>query len=336
MINSAKKSSAKEVRILIVAGCKIAYTPVVKAYISYAQQNNCKIDIIEYKNFKRLNFIASAFSKAFRKQYTKIVCIYNQSLPVLVILSWISSKNLVYWKLESHKLFDDWSIAINLQLLEYLVKRSSVELIVPTHHRAKIQFPRFNSTSILPNAPIKPYICDNRCPRLFNRAKINLIFYGNINNKEEVFLNEWISFCERSPDYYLTVIGENGSDTDKITWLGRLNHDCLIEKLCNYKKFTFSLVGYRATNQNNKFAAPNKLIESLACGLPVIGHVDNLYVAELIKQYQCGLLIDFTEIDPFILDVTPERYDELVLGASHAANSLCLSNTVSSTTIRCT
>lgn len=335
MINPARKSCARDVRILIVAGCKIAYTPVVKAYITYAQQNNCKIDVIEYKNFKRLSFIAAAFSKAFRKQYTKIVCIYNQSLPVLVILSWISSKPLIYWKLESHKLFDNWSIAVNLQLLEYLAKRNSVELIVPTRHRAVIQVPKFNSIGILPNAPIKPYIQNNTYSRLFNRAKINLVLYGTINNKEEVFLNEWVSFCEQSPDYYLTVIGENGSDTDKTTWLGRLNHDCLIEKLCNYNKFTFSLVGYRATHQNNEFAAPNKLIESLACGLPVIGHVDNLYVAELIKQYQCGLLIDFTKIDTFTLDVTPEKYDELVLGALNAANSLCLSTTVSSTAIKC-
>jgi glycosyltransferase involved in cell wall biosynthesis len=335
LINPARKFCARDVRILIVAGCKIAYTPVVKAYITYVQQNNCKIDVIEYKNFKRLSFIASAFSKAFRKQYTKIICIYNQSLPVLLILSWISSKPLVYWKLESHRLFDNWSIAVNLQLLEYLVKRNSVELIVPTRHRAIIQVPKFNSVGILPNAPIEPYIQNKTCSRLFNRAKINLVLYGTINNKEEVFLNEWVNFCEQSPDYYLTVIGENGTDTDKITWLGRLNHDCLIEKLCDYNKFTFSLVGYRATHQNNEFAAPNKLIESLACGLPVIGHVDNLYVAELIKQYQCGLLIDFTKIDTFTLDVTPEKYDELVLGALNAAHSLCLSTTVSSTAIRC-
>lgn len=328
-------SDKEPIRILVIAGCAVAYTPVVKAYISYAQGNNCQVDVIEYKNFRRTRFVVDAFYRLFTKKYSKIVCVNHQSLPILLLLSWLSSKPLVFWKLESYKLFENWSIALNLQLLEYILNRDSVSLIVPTSFRAKIQAPRFDHTYILPNAPISPYIKNDTALRKFHPENIKLVLYGTIHRNESVFLNEWVDFCERTSNCELTVIGKNGLATHRVSWRGKLKHDLLIDELCDHNKFTFSLVGYQAIGQNNKYAAPNKLIESLACGLPVIGHADNPYIVDLIDQYGCGLVVDFGKLDTFALDLSHEKYAELAQAAINTAKHLCLSNTVLSTPLRC-
>lgn len=323
------------IRMLIIAGCTIEYTPVVKSYIRYAQENNCKVDTVEYKNFKRVHFIVNAFWKIITNKYSRIICVNNQSLPNLFFLSWLSSKRLIFWKLESGKLLENWSVAHNIQILEFILNRKSVALILPTTLRAKIQVPKFHFTYILPNAPIKTYITKADSLRELNSENIKLILYGTINENNNVFLNEWINFCERSPYCELTIIGKNGLNSKRVNWRGKLKHDLLIDELSDHKKFNFSLVGYRPTSLNNKYAAPNKLIESLACGLPVIGHVENPYVVDLINQYECGLVADFGKLDTFVIDISHEQYTKLVKGANNAASRLCLSSAVLTTPLRC-
>ena len=325
--NDSKNKNAEGSCILIVAGCMIAYTPVVNAYISYARENKTQVDVVEYKNFKRISFIVAALEKIFKKKYKKIVCINNQSLPILFICSWMFSKQLVYWKLESNKPFEDWSLALKLQLLEYLLNRKVVSLIVPTPQREQIQVPKFESTYILPNAPVRPFI-NSEIAREFCPENINLVLYGSINNDDDVYLNEWVIYCEKSKNCNLTVIGKIKQNTPKVSWYRKLRHELLINQLIDPEKFNFSIVGYHGKSLNNIYAAPNKLLESLSCGLPIIGHLGNPYVANLIGQYQCGLLADFSSLDMFVLNLTHEQYFNMVINALRAASFLCLSRSV--------
>ena len=335
MNNMLKLTNNDHLKVLIVAGCEIEFTPVVKSYIKYAKENNYDVDTVEYKNYKRAQFIIHTFFKIIRKKYSKIICVNHQSLPIIFVLSWLSSSRIFFWKLESYKLFENMSIALNLQLLEFLLNRRSVTLLLPTTIRAKIQFPKYHLTYVLPNAPIRPYSKKSYSSRKLNHEKINLVIYGTINKDNSIFLNEWISFCKKFNNYNLTVIGKNGFDANGVNWKGKLKHDLLINELTDHKKFNFSLVGYRATSQNNKYAAPNKLLESLACGLPVIGHAENQYVVDLISEYECGLIVNFENLDSFVIDISQEQYEKLIKGANNAADRLCLSNAVLDTPLRC-
>lgn len=320
------KSNSK--RLLIVAGCLIPYTPVVKGYIEYIRESGWQVDVVEYTNFRKVQFIINALVKTFKNRYSKVICVNNQSLPIVLILSWLSKNELVYWKLESYKLFENWSIALNLQLLEWLLKRKAVSLVVPTIQRSRIQAPIYNSTFILPNAPVKPYFAGHRN---LDHERISLVLYGNINKEDNIFVNEWVKYCEANVNTALTIIGKDGTNQDRISWLPKISHEQLIIELCKQDRFHFSIVGYRPININQLYSAPNKLIESLSCGLPVIGHIHNPYIFDLIKHYRCGLLCDFNKLNELIIDIDPERYFELVRGSINASKDLCLTNSLKST-----
>lgn len=328
-------TDSKSDHILLIAGCIVAYTPVVNAYLSYAREMDCQVDVVEYKNFKRLRFIFDAIAKSFTRKYTKIICVNHQSLPILLLLSWLTSRPLTFWKLESYKPFDNWSVALNLQLLEFLINRNAVSLIVPTSYRAKLQSPRYKHTYVVPNAPTKPYV-STAAIRKTDTGSTSLVLYGSIHKGENVFLNEWITFCESNTNCKLSIIGKEGVNSARISWIGKLQHNVLIDELCDPGKFCFSIVGYRATSQNNKYAAPNKLIESLACGLPVIGHTGNPYVVEVINKYGCGLIADFDTLDLTKLNLTEKQYACLARGAFNAAKQLCLVNAIEGTPLAMT
>lgn len=335
-MNAVVKHSGRElISVLVISGCMIDYTPVVKSYIRYVQESGCQIEVVEYKKYGRVRFILSAVSRLLTRKYSKIVCANHQSLPIILFLSWVTSKPLIFWKLESYKPFENWSVALNLQLFEYLLRRNSVTLVVPTNHRKKIQSPKYKETYVLPNAPIKPYVGSHPAARKFRPENIKLVLYGSIHKNENVFLDEWVAFCEQVPSCDLTVIGKGGTNTQRVFWCTKLEHGLLINELCDPSKYSFSVVGYRATGQNNLYAAPNKLIESLACGLPVIGHAGNPYVVEMIERFGCGLIVDFALLDSFTLDVTDDAYAHMVCGAIEAANRLCLANSVIDTPMDC-
>lgn len=321
-------------RVLIIAGCNVEYTPVISAYISYARDNGFQVDVVQYRNFGRLRFLVDSLKKVYKKKYTKIICANQQSLPVLFFMSWLTSNQLFFWKLESYKLFENLSIALNLQILEYFLNRNAVSLLVPSNLRAKIQAPKFKRTYILPNAPMYPYCKKETITRSFCSDRIKIVIYGSIHNNENIFLNNWVDFCNLSQNCQLTIIGKEGEDSQNVVWRSKMNHDLLIEDLCDQNKYTFSVVGYRSLGQNNKNAAPNKLIESLACGLPVIGHSDNPYIVDLVEKYSCGLLVDFRRLDTFAIDISQEKYSELIQGAINAANELCLSSAILETPLR--
>lgn len=315
-------------RLLIVAGCLIPYTPVVKGYIKYIRESGWEVDVVEYTNFSRVQFIIDALVKIFKNGYSKIICVNNQSLPIVLVLSWISKKKLVYWKLESDKPFENWSIALKLQLLEWLLKRKAVSLVVPTTQRSQIQTPVFNNIFIVPNAPVKPYFTGQRdlyCER------INLVLYGNMNKEDDIFLNEWIKYCKAKANIVLTIIGKEGKNEDRISWLPKIPHEQLIIELCKQDRFHFSIVGYRPINLNQLYSAPNRLIEGLACSLPIIGHIDNPYIFDLIRDYNCGLLCDFNKLNELVIDIDQERYSELVRGSINASKDLCLTNRLKNT-----
>lgn len=308
-------------------------TPIVKWYAELMQERGIIVkENIYDKNRKknRLDFIYNSIkSVVFESNKNDLVlCVGFQSLPVL-ILSWFFDRAWVYWKLESPKAFDNWSLVLKLQLIEWIINRNSVLLVLPSFERLKIQKPSFSKSHIVYNAPTSFFI-----DKIKSRLEISdhekcksFVLYGNLA-KGSVYLDEWIEFftdiyCD-AREFELTLIGRSFNNQFKgisknISYLGEISHSDLISKLSS--GFGYSLVGYKATSQNTIYAAPNKLLESLSCGIPIIGHYGNPYVKEIVEKYNCGFLIDFenisySEIKSNILNWDFHRKSTLV--AAHA------------------
>lgn len=316
-------------KILLIAGCNIEYTPVVNSYLKYLQVTNQQVEVVEFIASRRVDFIWRSIIFLFKRKYDKFVFVNFQSLPVLFIASLLGIKNLIYWKLESHQPFENWSLVLKFQLLEWVINRKSVNLMVPTLQRVKIQNPVFLNTFVLPNAPLLPYVNfqanDTPIPEV-----IKLIIYGNASAASDIYLNDWASLVTSQHRLALTVIGQHGIPQSNVRFLDRLPHADLVKMLLS-NKFQYSIVGYKNRNFNTLFAAPNKLIESLSCGIPVIGNINNPYIAEIVNTHKCGILMDFDCLD---LNALLDQAIDYKLHSSNAliaANELCLMNQVAKT-----
>lgn len=321
-------------KILLIAGCNVEFTPVVNSYIKYLNSIDKNVEVVEFVANHRIDFVWRAMRKLFEGGYSKLVFVNFQSLPILFFASFFWSKKLIYWKLESYLPFENWSFVTKLQLLEWILNRKSIDLILPTQQRAKVQKPIFKNTYVLPNAPFKPYISVRKYTNTVSNLKnINLIIYGNSSSPGDIYLNEWTSLVKSRSGIALTVVGQSGTSNDKIKLLGRLPHAELIGILLS-NEFHYSIVGYRNKSSNTLLAAPNKLIESLSCGIPVIGNVKNPYVAEIVNLYKCGILLDFDCLDFDMLLDQIIHYPRHSNNALLAANELCLLNQVNKTTLK--
>ena len=123
--------------------------------------------------------------------------------------------------------------------------------------------------------------------------------------------------------YELPFIGKDGDNVDRTRYISRLSHTDLISELCE-GGYMYSLVGYRPVGINTLMAAPNKLIESLACGIPIIGHTGNEYVAQIVEKYQCGFLMNFEELKLYNFRKKMKNWECHRENALKAAGNLCL------------
>lgn len=321
-------------RVLIIAGCNLHLTPVVRAYIEYLENIRVAFDVVEYVPGRRWEFIKKSIYRIIhRNTYTKSVFVNFQSLPILFIAAlWMRSAT-IYWKLESYSAFDNRSLALKLQLFEWLLPRSRIPLVLPVPQRASIQRPQFESVFFLPNAPFRPYVRSEQNGVVDPLQ--NLIIYGNIGSSDEIYINDWVKYFKKNQCGRLFIYGESGATSQHVLYGGKINHGSLIQKLLS-GGYGYSLVGYRALNANSRLAAPNKLIESLACGMPVIGHSKNPFVADIIERYNCGICIDFDKIDSQILTIDGNDHERHRRNAIIAARELCLETQIRHTPLAIT
>ncbi len=315
-------------QVLVIAGCSLEFTPVVRSYVEYLKSNNVEVEVVEYLAGHRSLFVGRSVKALFaRRRYVKIVFVNYQSLPLLFLVSNRKSSRLIYWKLESYRAFDNWSLALKLQLIEWTLPRSRVALVLPNRHREQVQSPKFESVSILPNAPLRPYrksIALDETPR---SLPWKLLIYGNMANADSIYLNDWVEFCGQNVDFRLSVFGKSGAARDGVVYHSKMEHQALMRVMLS-SNFDYSIVGYRSSNSNTHLAAPNKLIESLSCGIPVIGNSRNPFVAEIVKEYDCGICVDFEEITTQRLNLSIADAERHRINSLRAARDLCLETRV--------
>ena len=190
--------------ILVVAGCIVSGTPVVGAYLQYLSDADMDFDVVEYKPGRRFYFVIESLKKTFFGGYEQVVFVNFQSLPILFLSLFTRVKKKVYWKLESNTAFENRSLALKLQLLEWCIPRKTTTLVVPTAGRAEVQRPSFGSTYVLANAPLMPYR-QKLLPNCGASTASDLVMYGNLEKSSDLYVDEWIKFVAENYALRITL-----------------------------------------------------------------------------------------------------------------------------------
>ncbi len=90
------------------------------------------------------------------------------------------------------------------------------------------------------------------------------------------------------------------------------------------KEYAYSIVMWRPSNENQRFAAPNKFFESIADGVPPIA-APHPQCKMLVQRYGCGLVMPDWSFDGFCATLEralrlyrSERWDEMAAGCGRA------------------
>lgn len=135
-------------------------------------------------------------------------------------------------------------------------------------------------------------------------AKVNVMFAG---------------FTEGCPE-----IQEMAETRDNVTYFGRYNYDRDIAKLYGSCDAIYSV--YDSRMKNVSIALPNKLYESVYCGLPIIVS-KGTYLAEIVEKYNVGVAIESTGKETLIqvlkqLSTDTAYYQEFVDSCNKANSEL--------------
>jgi glycosyltransferase involved in cell wall biosynthesis len=91
--------------------------------------------------------------------------------------------------------------------------------------------------------------------------------------------------------------------------------------------YIYSIVAWNPTNENQRFAAPNKFFESIAAGVPPIA-APHPQCEEVLSRYRCGLLMPDWGFDAFhdtiqkaLRIYETDAWDEMVAQCARAAKA---------------
>lgn len=104
-------------------------------------------------------------------------------------------------------------------------------------------------------------------------AGVNVIIAGAVAESADAFMN----YCK---------------DKKYVKFIGRYNYDNDIARLYGMMDCIFSV--YDADNANVRIALPNKLYESVYCGLPIIV-AKKTYLSELVEEWGVGVAVSHTD-----------------------------------------
>lgn len=285
--------------IAIISGAQLEGTPVVRAFRDYWQTRSVEVTVVEYAA-KRGEFLGNAV-KTIRHCGKDVILIFvnPQSLPVLLLAQLFKRKNpKFYWALESYQPVETKGPLRMTVLLEKLISERNTGLIVPIEERRPFYADRFARSLVIENVPRKGLNFIKRS--LGAGERIALVHYGSLR-ASDTYVEEFCELVSAHPRLFtLDLIGEIprsvlSKERENIQCIARLKHDELIARL--RRKYHYSLVGYRPTNYNNTYCAPNKLFESMSLSLPVLGNSRNPPLVRVLSETGGGELVDFERLD---------------------------------------
>lgn len=180
-----------------------------------------------------------------------------------------------------------------------LVSKHCQVVVFPERNRAKLYLPRLGGPKpdqqivIVLNAN---YIRD----RSSQVTRIPRIFYGGSFHREMTFAEYFLQpeIAEYPIDVYGIIDGfsdrnsiarQMHGNNGGIRYCGYLEaNDAYFKTLSQYQ---YSLVIWNPSNEAQFYAAPNKLFDAIACGVPPLC-APHPQCKEIISQWKCGLVMD--------------------------------------------
>lgn len=138
-----------------------------------------------------------------------------------------------------------------------------------------------------------------------------IIFYGG-GIFSDRGLHELVQAIDGINDTRLLIAGFGAAekelkeiikDRSNVLFLGRLDHAKILE--LTYLSNCIVIL-YDPLNPNIIHASPNKLFEAMMCGKPIIA-IKGTFMAEVVKQEKCGLLIDSKDAEKLRITIDTLR-----------------------------
>lgn len=187
-----------------------------------------------------------------------------------------------------------------LNFVEGVVVLMSSVCLVPEVFRADA-LPKFCRKRVVAirNTPVDPGCFE---PRSVAQDKlINIVYSGWIDSKRGV--DTLLSAADQFENLIITVVGEGDPElierfksNDKCRFIGYVPYAKSIELL---KEAHFVYIHYSPVRIINRFAAPNKLSESLAVGRPVVINSE-IILSSLVGESKCGIVTPYGDVEKLV------------------------------------
>ncbi|WP_440875551.1 glycosyltransferase [Thalassotalea sp. PLHSN55] len=187
--------------------------------------------------------------------------------------------------------------AINgaLNILEGLIVKYADATLVPEVFRAT-SLPKFcqKKISVIRNTPIDP----GKEPPREKDDTIRIVFAGWLDSGRGI--DTLLELANLMPNVQLLIAGEGDDEIVKkvssvpnCKYFGFLDHEKVLELT---KSADYVFAHYSPHRIINRYAAPNKLAESLAVGRPVIINKEAL-VSRLVVESNCGIVTKYGDAE---------------------------------------
>lgn len=196
-----------------------------------------------------------------------------------------------------------------LYCLEHVAKQPEASLRLLAKHCSIIIFPEINRARIYLERLGGPrpgqdtlvmYNANSRREVVPAERRVHRFFYGGTFHKQLTFGDYFLdpSMAQRPIDVYGIIDGYSDcSDT-----MARMSGKDGCVKYCGYveanahffsilSRYQFSIVTWNPLNTAQHYAAPNKLFDAIACGVPVIC-APHPQCVDIVKRWRCGMIAD--------------------------------------------
>ncbi|MCQ2496146.1 MAG: glycosyltransferase [Lachnospiraceae bacterium] len=175
------------------------------------------------------------------------------------------------------------------------------------------QFIPNNKMIFIPNAPNK-MVFENYKKKSDGRFTIG--FIGGIRYLKQMKMLVDAA-CEMNCDVFFAGAGGTLTEYEEITtyckdksnvsFSGRYDYEKDISRLYGQVDCVFAV--YDASNPNVRIALPNKLYESIVCGLPIIV-AKNTYLSELVNEWGVGVSVKHDSVEELKIEISKLMNDQ--------------------------
>lgn len=147
-----------------------------------------------------------------------------------------------------------------------------------------------------------------------------LVYIGNVNKNRGLhdiirlsYKHHVLVIACTYDNNSLLYLQEHACSGHLVLFKGLDYHEFLQQQLANYQKAYF-LILINPESLSYRYALPNKFFQAQALGLPIIAY-DHTYLAQLIKNYRCGLIYSDLD-DDGLSNITMQQYQAMSVSMS--------------------